>query len=409
MLTKCERGEYLSLLGISLFSFSLLQGKAVTAHADLNIQTEQSSLVIKAKTKDSSTKMGPTTTSSSNSTIALSKGNTSTSNQPSGDENNLDETTDVIHGDTKTTLTDISNVEKQPVAKMAKVVVRYVLDTGGEIRTETLTGKVGEKYTAKAIVFDDKKDFILKGPDTISGVFGLGPEAITFVYKVPRVHQEIKNGMSIYKVFYGDGSLKYVQIVDGKNEITLSRDGKGVPIAAFQGADGYGKGRIEYFTSKTEKKLSSKMEVAYLSARNSWYFFEKNTTTNVVRVFRVNNKSGELSVKTFSLNSSSYSVGKMIGILGIKNQSFIRHFMQPSSNKRRENHAPSNMGPIASTSSDTKLEHNSSAELKKSVTSKSRTDTLPQTSETQSYYAVYGILLFLFSLITPFRGEKKEQ
>ena len=69
-----------------------------------------------------------------------------------------------------------------------------MMDTGGVLDRDTLTGRVGQRYTATTAEFQDSRDFQLKGPKTVTGVFGKGATTIRFVYQVPALQVEYSRG-----------------------------------------------------------------------------------------------------------------------------------------------------------------------------------------------------------------------
>ncbi|WP_233736089.1 MucBP domain-containing protein [Levilactobacillus brevis] len=286
------------------------------------------------------------------------------------------------------------------------VHIYYVMDTGGEIRKDTITGNVGEKYTVDAIEFEDSKDFILKGPDSVSGIFSENNQTITFVYQVPRVHYSVNKGLDVYKVLYADGSLKYVKVDDGDFEITFVRDSNKRSVIAIQSMEWESLGKVAYLSNK--ETINFGRRFGYFNTKNYGYIFEKSYGGNRVKVVKINKNDGNVSVQIVNLNSPKYKINGVLENLGIRQSYSFKSFWEHLINKNDYDKFLSYHRNVYSSQGD-KLNRHTKKEglIKEEVEEKYMA--LPQTSERRGNTSIYGYLVFfLTSVLVLFRkGGKK--
>lgn len=359
-----KRCQYLALLGVSLFSVALAQEKTVTAQAaETSNQTETIGKRIFSEDKgslaekpvaapvmaDVANTSGPeeeqpdkqapsvpvvsdqevnvatkrdvqedrvpigsnlaNTADAGNKTMTTSeqivdnpaplRETTSAPNQPASYKNQVTNSTQ-----------STANVTPKKTVK-GKVYVRYVTDLGGELLKDVMTGHVGDKFTAKSLEFTtgDDKDFMLKGPSRISGIYGTQAQTVTFVYRVPRVHATSIGEMGIFTITYGDGSLKSVQIIDGDFEINLIKDGQGQPAVSVQTIPA---GKRAYCSANNV--IDRGKYVGLFNTKKYSYIFEKSYGSDTIQVLKINSETGHLTVQQIAAQTKVDAVARALGI-----------------------------------------------------------------------------------------------
>lgn len=195
---------------VSFISGSVLIGHAETAPS-VEPTSSTSNAVTSSQVSQSATSAAVNGDSAAGIDTVSSTTNTVDTSESSADAAH---STTAPAADTTSTKTSTARsvATQQPKAKVtaktATVKVIYMMDTGGVLDRDTLTGRVGQRYTATAAEFQDSRDFQLKGPKTVTGVFGKGATTIRFVYQIPRVTSRMQQGLDVITVRYADGSLK---------------------------------------------------------------------------------------------------------------------------------------------------------------------------------------------------------
>ncbi|NLR31218.1 MucBP domain-containing protein [Levilactobacillus tujiorum] len=365
-----KRCQYLALLGVSLFSVALTQEKTVTAQAaetGSQIETigkriaseDKGSLVEKpvvapvtadvvntSGSEEQPDKQAPSApvagdqevetenmatkrdtqedrdVAGSNLANTADAGNkaTATSEQIADkDDDNpvpLRETTSVPNQPTpyKNQVTNgtqsTANVTPKKTAK-GKVYVRYVTDLGGELLKDVMTGHVGDKFTAESLEFTtgDDKDFMLKDPSRIRGIYGTQAQTVTFTYRVPRVRATSIGEMGIFTITYGDGSLKSVQIIDGGFEINLIKDIQGQPAISVQTIPA---GKRAYCS--TNNVIDRGKYVGLFNTKKYSYIFEKSYGSDTIQVLKINSETGHLTVQQIAAQTKVDAVARALDI-----------------------------------------------------------------------------------------------
>lgn len=285
--------------------------------------------------------------------------------------------------------------------KKGTVTVYYVMDTGGELYKESISGKVGEKYSVEAIDFNDgdKKDLMLKGARQISGVYTSENQKVTFVYQVPRVHSSTQSGMDVFTVKYADGQLKYVQIVDGEYDIEVAKNSQGLPMVSVRSLSMARENATLYLSSTGVANVGKRF--GFFSTKKYSFVFERSYQSNTVKVLKINNKTGNLTVKKVYLFSESYSASSVVQELGVSQSRSFKLFWKTFLS-----------GSIQSVyKMDRQKEINNRLELKNVISGEKLKDDsyLPQTSESKVNLSIYGyITLLLISFTTLFKKGRKQ-
>ncbi|WP_261810738.1 MucBP domain-containing protein [Levilactobacillus humaensis] len=351
--------------GVVLTSLNvgLLNGPSKKASADTsspNISASSSSLTRKPSTQTLSKSLGQTSSErttpsdatndasvapdapTNNSIVPADTNDGSTTNDNdtkdslNDDHSNLSDTSKVdteSKADATPQQVNTSGIDKGEVdvishhaVQKGTVSVHYKTDTGGELYKEVITGNVGEKFTVNALDFNDgdAKDFLLKGARQISGIYTSKAQTTTFFYQVPKVHASFQNEMNVYKVTYADDSLKYVQIIDGNFDITLGKNSQGQSLVAIQSIGMPSANRMLSLSNKEIANIEKRF--GYFNTQKYSYILEKSYNSTYVKVMKINNKSGDLTVKTINLNASDYTVDSVSKALGISPKTKFKTF-----------------------------------------------------------------------------------
>ncbi|WP_395390520.1 MULTISPECIES: MucBP domain-containing protein [Levilactobacillus] len=281
------------------------------------------------------------------------------------------------------------------------VTVYYKTDTGGVLYKETITGNVGEKFTVDALDFDDgdAKDFILKGADQITGTYTSANQTVTFIYQVPRVHTSTSKGVTAFTVTYADGSVKSTEIFDNGFDIILTKNSKGQSIVAVQSISPKLADKVLYLSNIGMANFGNRF--GYFNTKEYSYIFEKAYNSNHVKVMKIDNKSGSLTVKTINLSSKSYSSNAVAKTLGISQSTPFKSFWDKyiSGNDQTKSSIQEKNGTNNLLSSKITYPGSNTQE---------QTTTLPQTSEAKSTFSIYGyVLLLLLSTVGLFKKWRK--
>ncbi|WP_414949132.1 MucBP domain-containing protein [Levilactobacillus brevis] len=374
-------GHRLLLAIVVMVSFaggSVLIGHAETAQSDESVSST-SNAVTSSQVSQSATStvingdsaVGVDTVSSIANTADTSESSTATA--PAVDTTS-----------TKTS-TDRSVATQQPKAKTAKtatVKVIYMMDTGGVLDRDTLTGRVGQRYTVTAAEFQDSRDFQLKGPKTVTGVFGKGATTIRFVYQIPRVTSQIQQGLEVVTVRYADGSLKYTEIFDGPFDMTLAKDSVGQSEVAVQIRHPMYAGKGMVLAANTVRTMENRF--GYFKIQPADFIFEK--AGQVVKVVRVDRQSGKVTVQTVQLRGASANA--VASRLRINRTTTFTRFWQQ---------LVADAGQVAKVDGSRTTEGFTA--IGNAPTANSRATRLPQTGEQRMSLPVYGYVLLILSVL----------
>lgn len=360
-----KRCQYLALLGLSLFSMALVQEKTVTAQAaDSSAQTgmvvkrvapegkaspaapvaapaaskltndddpegeqpQEKPTPSESVTDSQGAKSDSQENSLAKSNLVKQDGteseNTINSEQPADEDSVRSAPIQQSTADPKPTSyknqvtsgTPATTTDTTPAkAAKGKVYVRYVTDHGGELLKKVMTGHVGEKFTAESLKFTtgDDKDFMLTGASRISGIYSTKAQTVTFVYRIPWVRATSKNGLNIFTITYGDGSLKSVQIYDGDFEIDLVKDAQGRPVALLQ-VMGVPVGKRTYFSAN--EVIHRGKSFGLLNTKKYSYIFGKADGGSIVKVLKINQETGRLTVQNISSQFEADQAAKALAI-----------------------------------------------------------------------------------------------
>lgn len=280
-------------------------------------------------------------------------------------------------------------------AQKGTVYVYYKMDTGGELLKKVLTGNIGDSFTVDALDFNDgdAKDFMLKGANQVNGIYTPAKQTVTFIYQVPRIRTSSQAGMDIFTVTYADGSLKYVEIFDDDFDVTLSKNSKGkssITIYAISPAS-----RNKTLSLANNDVATFGHRFGYFSTSTNSFIFEKSINSRLVKVMKVNNQSGKLTVRTFNLDSSNGRLRAISKTLGINNDTLFDSFWT----KYIAGNAQTTFSIREQTGNSPRL----STKIAASEANPRGRARLPQTSEEKTSFSFYGyILLFLLSAIKLF-------
>lgn len=290
--------------------------------------------------------------------------------------------------------------------QMVSVKVLYVMDTGGEIDKDTLTGKIGEHYVATSLDFEGDRNFILQGPEEIKGVFGEGSNTITFIYKVPETFYAKKGKLDIYKTFYGDGTLKWVEILDSKFDMMFGKNADGKYLVEIHSLNFVNRGKFAYLYSGGIVSFGDKF--GFYRSGNISFIFEKGSTENSIKVLKINNKTGKLTVDYISSKSSTNArnerkIAMKLGIIP-NNYSTFNNFWQRFilESKKQGNtfiHRSKNRGELKKEESNIGSKNGIAA----------ATGKLPQTNDANDNYIFYLLLLLLTGVAPLFKRKEDEK
>lgn len=447
-----KRCQYLALLGLSLFSMALVQEKAVTAQAadsSVQIGTVVKRVAPESKaspagsvapavpklTNDDDPKGGqPQEKQMPSALVTDSQGAKSdsqegslaksapvkqdgtereeeatNSEQPAGEDSDRSAPIQQSTADPKPTaykeqVTSGAHATTDTTpAKTAKgkVYVRYVTDHGGELLKKVMTGRVGDKFTAESLEFTtgDAKDFMLTGASRISGIYSAKAQTVTFVYRIPWVQATSKNGLAIFTITYGDGSLKSVQIYDGDFEIDLVKDAQGRPVALLQVMGALPVGKRTYLSAN--EVIHRDKSFGLFNTKKYSYIFEKATGGSTVKVLKINRETGRLTVQNVS---SRYEADTVAGALGIDQSRVFEKFWHQlvAGQQRGKGTSYQNAGTALTSRNQAirQLEINGASETSAS---------LPQTSETPAKLSVLGYVGLLFLGVMSAWGIRKRR
>jgi len=439
-----KRCQYLALLGLSLFSVALVQEKAVTAQAaDSSAQT---GMVVKRVAPEG--KASPAAPVAAPAASKLTNDDEPEGEQPQekptpsesvtdgqgaksdSQENSLAKSNLVKQGDTEseeatnseqpadedsdhsapihkstadptptpykeqvTSETPATTTDTTPAkAAKGKVYVRYVTDHGGELLKKVMTGHVGEKFTAESLKFTtgDDKDFMLTGASRISGIYSTKAQTVTFVYRIPWVRATSKNGLNIFTITYGDGSLKSVQIYDGDFEIDLVKDAQGRPVALLQVMGALPVGKRTYFSAN--EVIHRGKSFGLFNTKKYSYIFEKADGGSIVKVLKINQETGRLTVQNIS---SQFEADQAAKALAIEQSTTFEKFWHQlvASQQQDEGASYQNVG--------TALVSRNQTIRQSGINGASETSTsLPQTSEKTAKISVLGYVgLFVLGVM----------
>ncbi|MCT3573969.1 MucBP domain-containing protein [Levilactobacillus brevis] len=272
-------------------------------------------------------------------------------------------------------------------AKTATVKVIYMMDTGGILGRDTLTGRVGQRYTATAAEFQDSRDFQLKGPKTVTGTFGKGATTIRFVYQVPRVIIRNQQGLDVVTVRYADGGLKYIDIYDDLFDFMLTKNVNGQSEVVVRIAQPMYAGKVTVLAPNTVKTMKNR--VGYFKTQTADFIFEK--VGRVVKVMRVDRQSGKVTaVQTVPVRgTSANAVASQLGIS--QTATFTRFWQQlvaDTSQVAKADGSHTTAGFTTAGNAPTT-----------GATANSRATRLPQTGEQRTSLPVYGYALLILSVL----------
>lgn len=374
-------GHRLLLAIVVMVSFaggSVLIGHAETAPSDESVSST-SNAVTSSQVSQSATStvingdsaVGVDTVSSIANTADTSESSTATA-----------PAVDTTSTKTSTARSVATQQPKTKTAKTATVKVIYMMDTGGVLDRDTLTGRVGQRYTATAAEFQDSRDFQLKGPKTVTGVFGKGATTIRFVYQIPRVTSQIQQGLDVVTVRYADGSLKYIEIFDGPFDMTLAKDSVGQSEVVVQIRHPMYAGKGMILAANTVRTMEN--QFGYFKTQPADFIFEK--AGRVVKVVRVDRQSGKVTVQTVQLRGASANA--VASRLGINRTTTFTRFWQQL---------------VADTGQVAKVDGSRTTEgftaIGNAPTANSRATRLPQTGEQRTSLPVYGYVLLILSVL----------
>ncbi|ANN47941.1 hypothetical protein A6F53_01190 [Levilactobacillus brevis] len=374
-------GHRLLLAIVVMVSFaggSVLIGHAETAPSDESVSST-SNAVTSSQVSQSATStvingdsaVGVDTVSSIANTADTSESSTATA-----------PAVDTTSTKTSTARSVATQQPKIKTAKTATVKVIYMMDTGGVLDRDTLTGRVGQRYTATAAEFQDSRDFQLKGPKTVTGVFGKGATTIRFVYQIPRVTSQIQQGLDVVTVRYADGSLKYIEIFDGPFDMTLAKDSVGQSEVVVQIRHPMYAGKGMILAANTVRTMEN--QFGYFKTQPADFIFEK--AGRVVKVVRVDRQSGKVTVQTVQLRGASANA--VASRLGINRTTTFTRFWQQL---------------VADTGQVAKVDGSRTTEgftaIGNAPTANSRATRLPQTGEQRTSLPVYGYVLLILSVL----------
>ncbi|WP_367295496.1 MucBP domain-containing protein [Levilactobacillus yonginensis] len=278
------------------------------------------------------------------------------------------------------------------------VHVSYKTSIGGELFKKTITGNVGDKFTIDALDFNDgdPKDFMLKGAHQVTGTYTSAPQTVTFTYQIPSVHSSTQHGMTVFTTTYADGNLKKIEIFDGNFDITCGKDSKGHAIVAIHSLVTPLANNHAQLSNKAIANVGKRF--GYFATKATSYIFEKSTSSTSVKVMKINNQFGALTVATIDLTSKNTSADAVAQTLGISGQTTFTAFWHkyiagkaPATSSIREKDARHPVLNSQSTAPDNNLP--------------GRTK-LPQTSEAQANFSIYGyFLLLLLSIVGLLKKE----
>ncbi|QCZ49553.1 hypothetical protein UCCLB95_2353 [Levilactobacillus brevis] len=268
-------------------------------------------------------------------------------------------------------------------AKTATVKVIYMMDTGGILGRDTLTGRVGQRYTATAAEFQDSRDFQLKGPKTVTGTFGKGATTIRFVYQVPRVIVRNQQGLDVVTVRYADGGLKYIDIYDDLFDFMLTKNVNGQSEVVVRIAQPMYAGKVTVLAPNTVKTMKNR--VGYFKTQTADFIFEK--VGRVVKVMRVDRQSGKVTaVQTVPVRGTSANA--VTSRLGISQMATFTRFWQQ---------LVADTGQVAK--ADGSRTTAGFTTTGNAPTANSRATRLPQTGEQRTSLPVYGYALLILSVL----------
>ncbi|ERK41440.1 hypothetical protein FC61_GL001264 [Levilactobacillus brevis ATCC 14869 = DSM 20054] len=374
-------GHRLLLAIVVMVSFaggSVLIGHAETAQSDESVSST-SNAVTSSQVSQSATStvingdsaVGVDTVSSIANTADTSESSTATA-----------PAVDTTSTKTSTARSVATQQPKTKTAKTATVKVIYMMDTGGVLDRDTLTGRVGQRYTATAAEFQDSRDFQLKGPKTVTGVFGKGATTIRFVYQVPRVTSQTQQGLDVVTVRYADGSLKYIEIFDGPFDMTLAKDSVGQSEVVVQIRHPMYAGKGMILAANTVRTMENRF--GYFKTQPADFIFEK--AGRVVKVVRVDRQSGKVTVQTVQLRGASANA--VASRLGINRTTTFTRFWQQL---------------VADTGQVAKVDGSRTTEgftaIGNAPTANSRATRLPQTGEQRMSLPVYGYVILILSVL----------
>lgn len=382
-------GHRLLLAIVVMVSFA--GGSVLIGHAQTAPSTESSSSTSYAVT---SSQVGQAATSAviNGDSVAGADTGNSTTNTADPSASSADAVRSAkapVAGTTSTeTRTAHSVVTQQPKAvatttKMATVRVIYMMDTGGILGRDTLTGRVGQHYTATATEFQDSRDFQLKGPKTVTGTFGKGATTIRFVYQVPRVIIRNQQGLDVVTVRYADGGLKYIDIYDDLFDFMLTKNVNGQSEVVVRIAQPMYAGKVTVLAPNTVKTMENRF--GYFKTQTADFIFEK--VGRVVKVMRVDRQSGKVTaVQTVPVRgTSANAVASQLGISQMA--TFTRFWQQLVADTSQVAKADGGRTTAGFTTTGN------------APTANSRATRLPQTGEQRTSLPVYGYALLILSVL----------
>ena len=369
---------------VSFISGSVLIGHAETAPS-VEPTSSTSNAVTSSQVSQSATSAAVNGDSAAGIDTVSSTTNTVDTSESSADAAH---STTAPAADTTSTKTSTARsvATQQPKAKVtaktATVKVIYMMDTGGVLDRDTLPGRVGQRYTATAAEFQDSRDFQLKGPKTVTGVFGKGATTIRFVYQIPRVTSRMQQGLDVITVRYADGSLKYIEIFDGPFDMTLARDSAGQSEVAVQTLQPIYARQGMILAANTVRTIGNRF--GYFKTRPADFIFEK--AGRVVKVVRVDRQSGKATVQTVQLRGASANA--VASRLGIKQVATFTRFWQQ---------LVADAGQVAKADGSRTTEGFTA--IGNVPTANSRATRLPQTGEQRMSLPVYGYVILILSVL----------
>lgn len=279
------------------------------------------------------------------------------------------------------------------------VHVYYKTNIGGELLKKTITGNVGEKFTIDALDFNDgdPKDFMLKGAHQVTGTYTSAAQTVTFTYQIPSVHPSTQHGMTVFTTNYADDSLKKIEIIDGNFDIIFGKNSKGHAIVMIHSLVAPLANNRVQLSNKAIANIGKRF--GYFTTKTTSYIFEKSPNSGAVKVMQINNLSGALRVTTLSLTAKGTSADTVAKALGISGQTSFTSFWHKyvaentqATSSIREKDTRNQGGQSQSTSPDTHLPNRAK---------------LPQTSEDQASFSIYGyFMLLLLSILGLLKKEK---
>lgn len=301
----------------------------------------------------------------------------------------------------KAVVDDQANATTSPTVQTGTVYVYYKTDTGGELHKEVLTGTIGKTFTAEALKFDDgdPKDFLLKGANKITGTYTAASQTVTFTYQIPRVHATTQNGMNLFTTTYADGSLKFIEIFDDDFDITLAKTSTGRSFVTIRSI--FPTGITRGVSLANQGVATNGKRFGYFNTPATSFIFEKSDNSRSIKVLKINNQTGKLTVTTINLATKGAHASAAAKALGLHlNTSFAAFWRKFVSGDTQTNSA------TRETDTTPNRLRSKSASSKSNLPDRTK---LPQTSEAQAGASIYGyVTLLLLSVVGLFKKAKKD-